>query len=764
MCKHRIACALIGLVGLLALGVGGSAALGAAAGSGPLNSSGRFTPTPTVAPTVLATPLPIAWSRDPAPNPGAVRNFLRAVAVTGSGDQWAVGFAADSRQVEQTLILHGTARAWTVVPSPNVGQFDNYLYGIGASGANDLWAVGYTLDPTTGYQPLILHGNGTQWNQVPAASAGPINQYLYAVTAIAPNDAWAVGQADAQLLLEHWNGTVWTIVPGPDVILTRSVLYAVTAIAPNDIWAVGERSNNGTLLDNLALHWDGRTWSDQSTGLGGGLRSVTALAADDVWAVGYQSNQIATLTAHWDGTHWTFVPSPNSGNYSILRAVAAASPTDIWAAGVYNVNDTGLRPFFLHWDGTAWTPAPGALAGLGDNDLYGLAAVNGAGAWAVGNYRDRNWPSERQTLIEHACPGCGLGTATPLPTATLTRTPSPDPSPTPGCIPLWGQVPSPNQGRWADLLSISGTAADDLWAVGYFDDLNTYSFTMHWDGSQWSTVPSPSGGLFYGVAALAPKDVWAVGGRTLHWDGHTWTVVPNPGGLLYGVAGTASNNVWAVGFDTEHWDGSIWRSVPRPPIGVLNALAIVAPADIWATGAYCVPGNTDPCRTLIEHWDGHTWQIVPSPSGPDGDNDLAGGLAVVSANDIWAAGSVNYRPLLEHWDGSTWQIMPSPPIAGALRGSTAAGPHDIWVVSVFGQMAHWDGTGWTPTPRLNQTQLNAVFAVTPQDVWAVGHSLHDSRTEHYSGGCVGPPSLSRTSVPPTTTSTAGVTATLTAQP
>ena len=61
-------------------------------------------------------------------------------------------------------------------------------------------------------------------------------------------------------------------------------------------------------------------------------------------------------------------------------------------------------------------------------------------------------------------------------------------------------------------------------------------------GGTWEVVPSPNTGsphnYFYGVAAIAPNDVWAVGGfgdlttraqqLVQHWDGQNWIMVPTP--------------------------------------------------------------------------------------------------------------------------------------------------------------------------------------------------------------------------------------------
>jgi hypothetical protein len=64
---------------------------------------------------------------------------------------------------------------------------------------------------------------------------------------------------------------------------------------------------------------------------------VAAAAPNNVWAVGVSDEK--TLTEHWDGTHWSFVKSPDPQKlYDDLDAVAATSTGDFWAVGV-SIND-----------------------------------------------------------------------------------------------------------------------------------------------------------------------------------------------------------------------------------------------------------------------------------------------------------------------------------------------------------------------------------------------------------------------------------------
>ena len=107
-------------------------------------------------------------------------------------------------------------------------------------------------------------------------------------------------------------------------------------------------------------------------------------------------------------------------------------------------------------------------------------------------------------------------------------------------------------------------------------------------GGGWNVVPSPNTGhphnYFYGVAAIASNDVWAVGGYgnlttqaqqlIQHWDGQNWTVAPTATlpttyNELLAVSAVSANDVWAVGGSGGHalierWNGTIVAGRAKP--------------------------------------------------------------------------------------------------------------------------------------------------------------------------------------------------------
>jgi erythromycin esterase-like protein len=288
-----------------------------------------------------------AWTVVPSPAPGT-DSGLRSVRGTSPTDVWAVGSYYDGT-MRKTLILHWDGRAWTQVTSPSPGGTDNELFGVRAVSATDAWAAGYDITSGSTDQTLILHWDGSAWTQVASPSPGTAGAVLEAVSATSSTDAWAVGSsftADTEETLTlHWNGRKWAQVASPNRG-TEDELFAVRGTSSTDTWAVGLAAVGG-VDQTLALHWNGSTWTRVATpdpggsGVSNALVGVAGTAANDTWAVGSTGpsgsakaiTRDTTLILHWDGAHWTQVPSPGPGISSDLFAVAASSAGNLWAVG-----------------------------------------------------------------------------------------------------------------------------------------------------------------------------------------------------------------------------------------------------------------------------------------------------------------------------------------------------------------------------------------------------------------------------------------------
>jgi hypothetical protein len=218
----------------------------------------------------------------------------------------------------------------------------------------------------------------------------------------------------------------------------------------------------------------------------------------------------------------------------------------------------------------------------------------------------------------------------------------------------------------------------------------------------------------------------------------TLVVVPSPqfSARLYATAAIADNDIWAVGQSSppaaEHFDGKSWSVVPTPSTinGEFFGVSGVASNDVWAVGTMTGPDNPDFGEQFIEHWNGKSWTVVASPTI---EGDSLSSVAAVSANNVWAVGGVHGNALVEHWDGTSWSIVSNSVIAGAGRLSSvsADAANDVWAVGEAGNggppLLHFNGTTWskTPNPAVSM-QANAVVALSPTDVWAVGKKQYEA--------------------------------------
>ena len=337
-------------------------------------------------------------------------------------------------------------------------------------------------------------------------------------------------------------------------------------------------------------------------------------------------------------------PSPTGANIA-LTSVAAVSPNDVWAVGSYfNTSLRTPQSIIEQWNGKKWVLVSSPV--LNESGLSGVAAVSANDIWTVGEYNPSG--NAWETLIEQ-----WNGSA-------------------------WSVVQSPNGLAANNYLSaISIISASDIWAVGYSSfspSPGVQTLTEHWDGTSWSIVSSPNLYLetgynyLYSVTAIASNDMWAVGDAysgscggqqtlTMHWDGSQWTIVASPsqGGttannFLYGVAAAASNDVWAVGYYSSgsgaqlpiimHWDGNSWSVISNPNQGpydnFLYAVTEPSPNDVWAVGNYYTGATSGVLyNTLVLHWHGRQWNIIPSSGRANMQTSILYGLVLTSSQEAW---------------------------------------------------------------------------------------------------------------------------------
>lgn len=309
----------------------------------------------------------------------------------------------------------------------------------------------------------------------------PVVVQLTAVDSVSADEAWAVGFTargpSSRTLVERWDGSSWSVVPSPNPGNERlNRLDAVYAVGPDDVWAVGSvNSKQDGRLHNLAMHWDGRSWTvvnppDAAPHRTNGLLSITGSSGSDVWAGGYIVNNdgrtLATLF-HWDGTTWSDV---HLVHHRIQDPVQ------------------GLTRF----NGSYWAVGP-----------WMVARLRGGGKWKA-----VRTPNLGRTVDGDAAADGDLWTVAARTVARFDGT-------------TWRRLASPSIGR---LVAVATPAPGSTLVMAA-------ESAALWDGSGWDTVATPRVGQLLDVDLDSPTDGWAVGstgtaGLVERWDGNRFTRYP----------------------------------------------------------------------------------------------------------------------------------------------------------------------------------------------------------------------------------------------
>jgi hypothetical protein len=359
----------------------------------------------------------------------------------------------------------------------------------------------------------------------------------------------------------------------------------------------------------------------------------------------------------------------------------------------------------------------------------------------------------------------------------------------------WQVVPSQSPTDHVVLEDVHALGSADAWAVGRMygpvgPDYESQTLALHWDGSAWAVVPTPSPAPYPGggwcellaIDAVSDTEIWAAGSQFVQgpdgyigtqilierWNGSSWTVFPAPmtvggsGNFVDGVEVIAADDVWFVGdwltFPpsgaarkealTMHWNGSSFTIFPAPffdnaPVGGhgLTAVSAVSSQDVWAVG-----GGHDGdyvSFSYIVHWNGSEWQYRPGPTA--GWFHRLYDVEAVAHDDVYAVGDYQdasgYHALFLHWDGSAWTRLPDPPVGG---GSLEVMPDGRVYIGGAG-IAVWDGMGFSTLETFPGVAGPAVWGLAPNgpcSLWAVGRQYRGDAIASFTarlepGGAVG---------------------------
>lgn len=324
------------------------------------------------------------------------------------------------------------------------------------------------------------------------------------------------------------------------------------------IFAVGDRLTDRGVVGG-SMRWDRSAWTRVSVPPAAGadvyLADVAFVGGEEAIAVGTRVAETELpYSLSWDGVTWTELPMPvMTGSGSLTSVTHVPGTTRAWAVGWRDGRSTAFnpQPLIMRWQEGSWRATMLTLP-LRDEALLGVTSA-GEETWAVGATRYGS-PYERTLVLRHR-PGEG-----------------------------WQVVPSPQPGRFQELVAVSASLRTDVIAVGYrsADGSRTRGMLIRWNGERWRSLDADR------VPALA-------------WAGPLRDVARGPGGSVWVVGERAR----AIGPDPDYaWHpplilrrrGGTWISTPVPRVvrALLESAVVVGSGDVWALGAVQAEDGSSP--------------------------------------------------------------------------------------------------------------------------------------------------------------------------
>ena len=281
-----------------------------------------------------------------------------------------------------------------------------------------------------------------------------------------------------------------------------------------------------------------------------------------------------------------------------------------------------------------------------------------------------------------------------------------------------GQWKAINPVLTPNLNDVSFISPTSGWAVGDSPGAGLPSTAIHWDGTQWRQILTPTLAAAYNlesVACLAANNcvavgtvVGGVGPVLLQWDGISWI---DRSALVVALGTTALHSIFVRS------DG-LGFAVGESPAGKPNIIRVnlaVIPPSPPAVASEAIVGAPDRLRSVM---------ILP-PGTP-------GSIQGFAVGDNGAAVGAAWR-----WDGTPGGWLVSPPGATAtLRGVQILNPNEAIAVGDSDSRTRWNGASWTPEGGVVIATANwrSVFAVASNDEWIVGSAVGAvSSIAHWNG-------------------------------
>jgi len=225
---------------------------------------------------------------------------------------------------------------------------------------------------------------------------------------------------------------------------------------------------------------------------------------------------------------------------------------------------------------------------------------------------------------------------------------------------------------------------NDGWIVGngLLENEGIRGVIYNWNGTEWvDATPQPYSDVYSLTCVFfpTPDEGWAgsEGGRIYHYINGQWSKYGYLEMSIHSLWFNSPTDGWAVGYPSTlyRWNGTEWYLFTHVPyFGSFEGIVFTSNNDGW----------------LLE---------VPSGEGGDGVSCI-----------------IRWDPNLGNFDYDKYTTFYT-----IIHSISFSSPDDGWAVGC-NHSYHWDGNTWkeVSVPYIENMNLNDVYAISPDDVWAVG--------------------------------------------
>ena len=264
-------------------------------------------------------------------------------------------------------------------------------------------------------------------------------------------------------------------------------------------------------------------------------------------------------------------------------------------------------------------------------------------------------------------------------------------------------------------LTVENVASKEVWLrVKFVNRVPPLEFAVERDGQQIAAYRMQKADTLVIDTTALPKRMYSYKAKQIEGTARTM----------------ASDAVQVMTLDTTS-HAVQWQVDTLGVRGTIFDVWVFSKDSIWAVGEIFLKdsaGNEDPVLYNGSKWNGTRWQALRIPTrtftGSIGSSRIQT-IISFSEQDVWTfsiAGSYS------HWDGSQWETQYVPERQGGGLKLWGTNPSNLFLVGTNGSISRFNGTSWQKMDSGTQVDLEDIWGIDEQHIWATGTSTSVGRS------------------------------------